>query len=650
LSLVYCITRETGEIDEWGNPETENCYEYNLNEILVKLFALKQWLEKNIIGVNARIVDLTGEGIYFERFQNFLYGTQNIGSVGIYEQSLTPKTLSENSELVTGDASVLLTLEEYEKTTIGDIDLPIIELARYGWDPSNGYFSPDKYLGDDPSFYKDPSAVFIGSPFSAPFADLYDIQWVMSVSKEYGVVTETFATNPLFIYENQIKFYDVYDVSTIFYDVSANIDVTIESGYLRDPSIDIWTDSIAYSIYPNFYLYLDSSVVKTLTYDGSYAVLDGSGILYNADSSLTFDVSTSPQYFQVDGSVIIITDTSTQIESPTQRGYALESSTGEIWTFNSEFSLQTDPCANSLLMYAFDDNYKAPLFTISGYQWVDKNGNVNPLERDYYLDLVDGKISMQADASVTPSGLVILNDVSGQEVTTIRNFINFNYDTSIDEQEIRLNVTYTSPRMPVFTFDPSDVSLLYYNPDASIQLIEDNSVYLMAINHAGDYDIEIYGWNGQNNQFFNFDRDGYEVYQKFPEINAYIDTSCAGNVEKTCTSTYITPSEVSTLINENLFPIFDRIVPLQGLEFLYDASMRPYIQVPSITFFQDLPETGSISRYYNLNERITDISSPNITIDPDYQKFYDGDLVNLVQFDKGKYSLHVKPVFQLHFV
>jgi len=41
LSLVYCINRETGEYDEWGTPETENCYEYNLNEILIKLYALK---------------------------------------------------------------------------------------------------------------------------------------------------------------------------------------------------------------------------------------------------------------------------------------------------------------------------------------------------------------------------------------------------------------------------------------------------------------------------------------------------------------------------------------------------------------------------------------------------------------------------------
>ena len=84
LSLVYCLTRETGQIDQWGNPIVEECYNYNINEIFVKLYALKQWLERWIIGVNARITDITGEGVYFERFRNVVYGTNTIGSEAIF--------------------------------------------------------------------------------------------------------------------------------------------------------------------------------------------------------------------------------------------------------------------------------------------------------------------------------------------------------------------------------------------------------------------------------------------------------------------------------------------------------------------------------------------------------------------------------------
>lgn len=90
LSLIYCLTRETGEVDEFGVPITENCYSYNLDEVLVKLLALKKWLEENIIGVNARIIDITGEGVYFERYKSTLYSTGSIGYSDTYKESMTP--------------------------------------------------------------------------------------------------------------------------------------------------------------------------------------------------------------------------------------------------------------------------------------------------------------------------------------------------------------------------------------------------------------------------------------------------------------------------------------------------------------------------------------------------------------------------------
>lgn len=563
LSLVYCITRETGEYDDWGTPLTENCYEYNLDEILIKLFALKKWLEKNIIGVNTRIADLTGEGVYFERFQNYIYGTQNLGTVAIYEQSLTPITINPNSELVSGDASILLTLKEYN-INLGDVNCDLMSLARYGWDPSNGFFSPEDYynLG-----YVDPSAVFFGSPFNYPFADLYDLQWKLLLEKQYGVVTTDFATNPLFIYENEIRFYNTFDTSSLFLDISANIDITLENATLRDPSNDVWTESIAYSIYQD----KDSSGNNT-------------------------------------------------------GKWVFESSTGtKLYTWN-EFSLQTS--SSPRLMYAYDQNYRVPMLTIKGYKWTDSSGITRDLDKEYYLEIVDGVIAMD-------SSTVAVNG----DVITIENFINFNYDTSVSEQKITLNVTYTSPRMSLFSFDPSDASLWYYNPDVLLDLIDDNSIYQMNVHHAGDYEIEIYGWNGQNNLFFNFDRDGYPVWQKYPTINSYIDTSCAGNIVFSCVSTYLTPEDVSNLIEGSKYPIFDRDIAFQGLSLGFDIDGKPYINVPSITYFQDVPEEDSICHFYNLTERILNISGNVVTVDEDYQTFLTGDTINIVKFDKGKYSL-----------
>lgn len=563
LSLVYCITRETGEIDEWGNPQTENCYEYNLDEIYVKLYSLKSWLEKNIIGVNSRIYDITGEGVYFERYKNLIYGTQNIGSNIQYEQSLTPLTIETDSELVNGDASLSVTLKEFEKLTIQDLNCNFIDFARYGWDPSNGFFAPDQY---ELLSYVDPSAVFIGSPLSYPFIDLYDIQWKLLLEKEYGVVTSDFVSRPLFIFENEIKFYNIFDTSSYFYDISANVDITITNGYLRDPSIDVWGDALAYTIYPE---------------ETSMGVFTGK--------------------------------------------YVLESSAGITYYTWGEFSLQTS--SNPNLKYSYDNIYQVPLLTIEGYKFTDCSGVVRDLEHQFIMEILDGNISMDS-SKLNTNG----------DVIEVENLINFTYDTSLSEQQISLCVYYSSPRMPIFNFDPSDASTLYYNKDASLTLLDDNSIYNFNVNHKGDYELEIYGWNGNNNLFFNFDRDGYKVWQKYPTINSYIDTSCAGYIEYSCTSTYISKEDVSILIYENKDPLFERTFAIEGLTFEYDDENKPYIKVPSISYFIDVPEIGSICKFYNLTEKIYYIDRDHIFVNTDYQFFNIDDSVYIVGFDKGKYN------------
>ena len=246
LSLVYCLTRETGQIDEWGNPIVEECYNYNINEIFVKLYALKQWLERWIIGVNARITDITGEGVYFERFRNVVYGTNTIGSETIFEQSISPDTLDESSELIRGDASIRLTLEELKKMPIEALQVRFKDLLKYCWDPSNGQFS----LADASLYWYDPSTVLVGSTFQFPFIDLFDIQWRASVEKtDAGTIIDKLVTKPLFVYENDLRFYNILDSSSQFYDVQSNLNIVLENAILRDPSNDDWASSKAYEIY-----------------------------------------------------------------------------------------------------------------------------------------------------------------------------------------------------------------------------------------------------------------------------------------------------------------------------------------------------------------------------------------------------------------
>lgn len=67
FSLVYDITKPTGEVDEFGIPETEEVFMFTPEEVLLKLFGLKQLLKNKFLPLGTRIVDITGEGVYFSR-------------------------------------------------------------------------------------------------------------------------------------------------------------------------------------------------------------------------------------------------------------------------------------------------------------------------------------------------------------------------------------------------------------------------------------------------------------------------------------------------------------------------------------------------------------------------------------------------------
>ncbi len=578
LSLIYCINRETGEIDEWGNPETENCYEYNLDEILTKLYSLKDWLERKVIGVNARITDLTGEGVYFERFKNLLYGTQDFGHRGEIKQLVTPWPLSDNSELITGDASIDLSLKELNQLKIEDFPYRFIDIIQYGYsrDPSlyDGSTATYDTIPADSSLLEDfdASLVRVGPTFRFP-STLFDIEWKISTSKPTsGVLTEQFVTNPLWVYSDTLRFYDILDETSNFYDNSTNLRIIITSGYLRDPSIDIWEDSIAYSIYP--------------------------------------DTSNNSVW--------------------------MESSTGVLTKFNGNVTLQpTD--LTSYLKYELDANYMAPLLSFVNYKYIDISANTSSFTKPYYLDIVNGYIGMDVSI-VTPDNQI-------QYSTQV---INFTYDSSIDEQAINLEVEYQSGRIPLYVYDPSKYyeDIFLNNVDPVNSLVVDNSIYKMWTNHIGDYNIEIFAWDGYNTLFNNiyYEKDAigtYNVWNKYPTILSYIDVSTSlNNINYDTSFGILSVGDALILYNNNLNPIFDRIVLLQGLKLQFDLNNRAYIEVPSITFFQDLPASGTTSRFLNLTERVVTITDPvTLEIDPDFQSFIIDDSINIVLFNKEKYDV-----------
>ena len=71
FGLFYDINREVEDVDEdkYGYPIVEDAFTFSPEEVLIKLFGLRERLKRDYLPLNARIIDITGEGIYFNIYK-----------------------------------------------------------------------------------------------------------------------------------------------------------------------------------------------------------------------------------------------------------------------------------------------------------------------------------------------------------------------------------------------------------------------------------------------------------------------------------------------------------------------------------------------------------------------------------------------------
>jgi hypothetical protein len=68
FGLFYDIVKDSGEFDENGTPLTTDAFTFTNEEALIKFFALKKYLREKFLPLNCQITDITGEGVYYERY------------------------------------------------------------------------------------------------------------------------------------------------------------------------------------------------------------------------------------------------------------------------------------------------------------------------------------------------------------------------------------------------------------------------------------------------------------------------------------------------------------------------------------------------------------------------------------------------------
>lgn len=117
LTLVYKLNEESGEYDEYDNPIIKNVYAYSVDEVLLKIESLKKWLERNIIALNCRIIEITGEGVVYEKQAYKVYPSimQNLEYEDIIE--FEPIVKNKIEKLVDGSANIKVSILNNTETS-----------------------------------------------------------------------------------------------------------------------------------------------------------------------------------------------------------------------------------------------------------------------------------------------------------------------------------------------------------------------------------------------------------------------------------------------------------------------------------------------------------------------------------------------------
>lgn len=77
FSIVYRLNEPDGAVDEWDIPTVKESTDYSPDEVLIKLYGLKNKLQKEFLPLQAKIVDITGEGDYFSQFNLNVWNNQH---------------------------------------------------------------------------------------------------------------------------------------------------------------------------------------------------------------------------------------------------------------------------------------------------------------------------------------------------------------------------------------------------------------------------------------------------------------------------------------------------------------------------------------------------------------------------------------------
>ena len=574
-------------------PITKTIYEYRTDEILAKLFSVKQWLEKYILGVNCFISDICGEGIIVERLKNQAYVTQHHLQDITTISKVTPKIIkynqniyvsidSSNNEIHTDtilntshlDSSIddecindilfrnstailRCSLNEFDSLTIGDYD--DFEIEDFIIDTS----TPNDKVG----------TVYISAPLETLVTvNEYQFQ-LTNKNVSSGTLAEftdtSYINNPILIQDNEILFYDDTKNFTKIDNKELPI-IEITQGNLRYCHGD-WKSNIAYSI----------NVVSDQKSGKEYYAL--------------YETETDEPVYK-DFQKVILYPMETERNYDKYKLY---------WAQRTDKKMSSKQYngLNSEFIYTSQNKWNVPQIIIRNYKC---GNNDEVLPGDYILEIIEGRIlfrNKQSDLNINNGKAYGCELEFGEELES-------------SEQPINVNYTYMSDRVPIYTIDSSSLKNAETQDDIE-KCVHTNKYVDVSVNRLGNYTVSVNAYDYYNNIFVNQSDDITTVTTKPISLDIILNESELVNNKDfyhyNAKGIYMNTLDTSNLfgnINKNGdYPIYPQTYRIYDIDPIVDSPNT--IEYDNISYAIDTPKPGDFIIFNNFTEQVLNITKTN---------------------------------------
>ncbi len=504
LSMMYKLNEEVdGTVDKWGFPMTkENINYYNTGN-LMKLMSLKDWIDKYVVGVNCKITDVGGEGIVFERYNNYKYG--QIQQVFDYtnEKQLSIKVNRETETIIDGSANISVDINTSNSfETFGDFK------GKTFFDFVEGFFDGGVYADNQLKIeYVDYNSVIsFGKTFELDnHMDSFELRAKGKFNSFKFNNSEYIDPNyPQLVIDNDRIFFDPKDITkkvknSVFKTLPI---IKIHHGMIRRYDFDYYNegkvlDYIAinpkgsYTHVQNVYYGEEHTEETDYVVDGEFILIPPST---NEDEAYIYYYMTDPSGDVLNnirskkGQYVINTDESSEIQ------YILFDET----TYGLRFTNDTFDGTPTFMIAG----YTTPQFTLESGKCFPRQNENNygeaPEEKckinEFYVDILSGSLLFPD----TENDRMVSVNFSYDGKTRKIDITTFNTESRINTYEYKISNSDTINRFRAN--DRYDYFIEHYKENAE-SVVFMNKTKTINVQNTGEYELDVVISDEYNNLF-----------------------------------------------------------------------------------------------------------------------------------------------------